>query len=365
MYKNQFGKWEKPDLDVTFPYAVVRMHLDGNAREVTVAKQRLTLYMGTQTAVLDRYTGNSNEILFLIPARRPTVYVDCGDGCDRVLLVENLQLQPNSVYGCSVQLELEEDFKEEETIDKEALKQELLNELAGLLQSQQVIQNMQPKEVEKPVEEQMPVVEEEKVEDIKPIDEPMVDEERATFLQVDTDTLSKYASYSQNVRIKTMLLGQVGYSMSSQLSYGAMFGQMYKGYGWYVNARSNFQFGHTAVVGSCGADGLVDGVQPFYSGKTRSSHLAVHAGFMMNVLEKATKNKFHTLGLYIGGGYGKRELLAETTNGEWIKYAPTSQTGVAGNVGLFGSVAGVTLNVGVSTINFKYMDFEVGIGFMF
>ena len=86
---------------------------------------------------------------------------------------------------------------------------------------------------------------------------------------------------------------------------------------------------------------------------------------MMNVLEKATKNKFHTLGLYIGGGYGKRELLAETTNGEWIKYAPTSQTGVAGNVGLFGSVAGVTLNVGVSTINFKYMDFEVGIGFMF
>ena len=340
MYKNQFGKWEKPDLDVTFPYAVVRMHLDGNAREVTVAKQRLTLYMGTQTAVLDRYTGNSNEILFLIPARRPTVYVDCGDGCDRVLLVENLQLQPNSVYGCSVQLELEEDFKEEETIDKEALKQELLNELAGLLQSQQVIQNMQPKEEEKPVEEQMPVVEEEPVEDIKPIDEPMVEEERATFLQVDTDTLSKYASYSQNVRIKTMLLGQVGYSMSSQLSYGAMFGQMYKGYGWYVNARSNFQFGHAAVVGSCGADGLVDGVQPFYSGKTRSSHLAVHAGFMMNVLEKAT-------------------------NGEWIKYAPTSQTGVAGNVGLFGSVAGVTLNVGVSTINFKYMDFEVGIGFMF
>lgn len=44
MYKNQFGKWEKPDLDITFPYAVVRMHLDGNAREVTVAKQRLTLY---------------------------------------------------------------------------------------------------------------------------------------------------------------------------------------------------------------------------------------------------------------------------------------------------------------------------------
>lgn len=110
MYKNQFGKWEKPDLDITFPYAVVRMHLEGGGREVTMAKQTLTLYMGTQSAVLDRYTENSNEILFLIPARRPTVYVDCGDGCDRVLLVENQQLQPNSVYDCTVQFVPEEEY---------------------------------------------------------------------------------------------------------------------------------------------------------------------------------------------------------------------------------------------------------------
>ena len=110
MYKNQFGKWEKPDLDVTFPYAVVRMHLEGSGREVTMAKQTLTLYMGTQTAVLDRYTENSNEILFLIPARRPTVYVDCGDGCDRVLLLENQQLQPNCVYDCTVQFVPEEEY---------------------------------------------------------------------------------------------------------------------------------------------------------------------------------------------------------------------------------------------------------------
>ena len=57
--------------------------------------------------------------------------------------------------------------------------------------------------------------------------------------------------------------------------------------------------------------------------------------------------------------------MAETTDGMWIKYAPTSHNGFAGNVGLFGSVAGVTLNMGVSTINFKYVDLEVGVGFMF
>ena len=134
MYKNQFGKWEKPDLDITFPYAVVRMHLEGSGREVTMAKQTLTLYMGTQSAVLDRYTENSNEILFLIPARRPTVYVDCGDGCDRVLLVENQQLQPNSVYDCTVRF-VPEKLNDEE-IDKETLKQELLVELAAVLKGQ-------------------------------------------------------------------------------------------------------------------------------------------------------------------------------------------------------------------------------------
>ena len=176
--------------------------------------------------------------------------------------------------------------------------------------------------------------------------------------------LSKYQPRSQYAKQKTLLMGQLGYSVAPQLSYGAMFGQMYNGCGWYVNARSNFQFGHSAVA-SCDADGLVDGVRPFYSGKTSSSHLAIHAGYMMNVLEKVTKNKFHTLGFYLGAGYGQRELLAETNDGEWIKYAPTSHAGFAGNVGLFGSVAGVTLNVGVSTINFSYLDLEVGIGFMF
>ena len=110
MYKNQFGKWEKADLDDTFPYAVIRMRLEGNAREVTMAKQRLTLYLGTQTAVLDRYAQNSNELLFLIPARRPTIYIDCGDGCDKVLLMENQQLQSNRVYDGVVHFVPEEEY---------------------------------------------------------------------------------------------------------------------------------------------------------------------------------------------------------------------------------------------------------------
>lgn len=29
-YKNEFGKWEKPLLDDTFPYALIRVGLEGN-----------------------------------------------------------------------------------------------------------------------------------------------------------------------------------------------------------------------------------------------------------------------------------------------------------------------------------------------
>ena len=169
----------------------------------------------------------------------------------------------------------------------------------------------------------------------------------------------------KNKIVKTHISGQVGYSLAPQLSYGGMIGQMYKGIGWYISGRSNFQFGTPEVIGSCDESGAVDGVKPFYSGNTHTTHWVAHAGIMMNVLERVVKNRWNNFGFYIGAGYGKRELLAQTAKGDWVKYAPTSHTGISGNVGLFGSVYGVTLNVGASSINFKNLEFEAGIGITF
>lgn len=175
---------------------------------------------------------------------------------------------------------------------------------------------------------------------------------------------SAYEYYAQNAKIKTLVMGQFGYSVAPQLSYGAMIGQMYKGIGWYVSGRSNFQFNAPTEL-TCDKQGYIDGERPFYTGNTSIIHYAVNAGFMMNVLEKITKNKFNTFGFYVGAGYGKRELQWETTDGLWVKYVPTSHNGFSGNVGLFGSFYGVTLNVGLNTINFKYVEVEAGIGYMF
>ena len=178
------------------------------------------------------------------------------------------------------------------------------------------------------------------------------------------ETQSAYEYYTQNAKIKTLVSGQLGYSVAPQLSYGAMIGQMYKGIGWYVSGRSNFQFNAPAEL-ACDKQGYLDGERPFYTGNTSITHYAVNAGFMMNVLEKITKNKFNTLGFYVGAGYGKRELQWETTDGLWVKYVPTSHNGFSGNIGVFGSIYGVTLNVGLNTINFKYVEIEAGIGYMF
>lgn len=186
----------------------------------------------------------------------------------------------------------------------------------------------------------------------------------ATGVRFKVEAMSSYDYYAQNVKVKTLIMGQVAYTITPQLSYGAMIGQMYKGIGWYVNGRSNFQFNPPAEF-ACDKQGYINGERPFYTGNTSTTHYIINAGFMMNMLEQMTKNKLNTFGFYIGAGYGKRELQRETTDGLWVENAPTSHTGISGNLGLFGSVSGFTLNVGVNTINFKYMEVEAGIGFMF
>lgn len=172
------------------------------------------------------------------------------------------------------------------------------------------------------------------------------------------------ADYVQNAKMKTLIMGQVGYSFAPQLSYGAMIGQMYKGIGWYISGRSNFNFAPSASV-VCDANGMVDGEMPFYSGDTKITHYIATGGLMINFLEWSATNKFNTFGLHLGAGYGSREKQWQTTGGQWIKYGPNSYSGVAVNAGIFGSIAGFTLKAGASTIAFKYLEIEAGIGFMF
>ena len=45
-YRNEFGSYRKPNMDVEFPYALIRLHIDGNKEAVTQAKELFALYLG-------------------------------------------------------------------------------------------------------------------------------------------------------------------------------------------------------------------------------------------------------------------------------------------------------------------------------
>lgn len=189
------------------------------------------------------------------------------------------------------------------------------------------------------------------------------------------EATSLYKDYSRPKRlggktdIESFILAELAYSLSPQMSYGILFGQTYqKGLGWFVEARSNFHFLSATNGLSCTSGGYVRGVLPFYSGETQSNMHTVHAGFLLDILDAARvklDNRFNTFGFYVGFGYGQRDLFWETLDGQLIKYAPTSHKGFSGNVGLFGSVYGLTFKVGVSTIEFQYAELEFGLGWMF
>ncbi len=177
MYKNEFGSYEKPDMTDTFPYAVIRMHLEGSGQSVREAKERLTLYMGQQMGVERRVTTYSNQILFLVRSRHPMIYIDCGDGCERVLLSNMQQLKSNCVYDCTVRF-VPEKLNDEE-IDKETLKQELLVELAAVLKGQRGDNITQSDELSNPVIQS----------DTEPIDFNLIDSAPSNDGSVETFTI--------------------------------------------------------------------------------------------------------------------------------------------------------------------------------
>lgn len=168
--------------------------------------------------------------------------------------------------------------------------------------------------------------------------------------------------------METFLLADFAYSVAPQFSYGIMFGQTYSGIGWYVNARSNFHFLSATEGLSCDQEGYIGFLLPFYSGQTQSSSFVTNVGFIVDALEitgGSQRNRFNTLGIYLGLGYGWRRMLWETLDHKWIQYEPTSTHGISTHAGLIGSIYGLTLKIGINTINFKYLELEAGIGWMF
>lgn len=374
MYENEFGKYKKPLADVTFPYAVVRMNLKGNEHAVNLAKERITLYMGQQTSVTEKCTAYSDQILFLVPACRAMIYIDCGYGCELVQLSNMLQLKSNCVYDCTVHFlpEIEETPDVDTVIVIEY--QECINvedSVVGWLSISSDSVDLQGLSAEL------------KAKDIKgkqgkiKIDLPAQQEALNAGTYDVVIKKRKYNAYKDTViivgdsittispiferktyRINTFVLAEAGVALNPEWGVGLMVGQMYNGIGWWLKGHSNWNIPR-----------IDDNYNLYFATnkETTSLEWIVNGGLVVDFLmnkEKKYRNDF--LGGYCGVGYGSRKRYYWNDSFDsWVLYPANLYQGISANIGLIGSWHGWTLMAGLNTIAFKYMEVEMGIGYTF
>lgn len=120
-YKNQFGSWKQND---DFPYAVVRVVLDGNANEVIAAKQLLHLHTEDSGMEISVHKGMQNELLFLVPISAKQIDITCGTDCMKHRIIDSSTLlQKNTVYMGRIQYVLDNIKNTPKTTDSNIMRQ--------------------------------------------------------------------------------------------------------------------------------------------------------------------------------------------------------------------------------------------------
>lgn len=179
------------------------------------------------------------------------------------------------------------------------------------------------------------------------------------------ETLQKGTVYELDIKLilpedqkrKTLVMLEGGFH-PSQTSFGVMAGIVAK-HGAYIRFRSDF--GSASADLECDDTGtLTSGGTgtPFYKdGATAKSKLSITGGYLYRFM--------NPLYGYAGLGYGQRTLAWETTDGELVKNTDHSASGLAFEIGAIGQYKNFALSLGLQTINFKYMELGIGIGYFF
>ncbi|MBQ9463341.1 MAG: hypothetical protein IJU68_06755 [Bacteroidales bacterium] len=129
-------------------------------------------------------------------------------------------------------------------------------------------------------------------------------------------------------------------------------------WGAYLKAVSSIS--RPAVSGDCYSDGTTPGGGYIWtSGKAMYTRFSISAGAVWSILPVAA--------IYAGAGYGNRSELWQEASGTWMRVADRSSAGVAADLGilLYPAKSGFTILAGASTVGFRNISAEIGLGWQF
>ncbi len=170
------------------------------------------------------------------------------------------------------------------------------------------------------------------------------------------ETQTKRTKRKSNVESKMLMLVQMGYPISPNylaeaenplLSVGFMFGYVKNGGGYFRFSFSGAQYESIGELNTAGGAPSIDA--PVYSVETYT------AGYVQRVTNDCR--------LYAGVGYGSLATMYDVGYEEYMTDPSKSYSGVALDFGAMVDWSGFAISIGVSTINFKYVEANLGIGF--
>ena len=151
-------------------------------------------------------------------------------------------------------------------------------------------------------------------------------------------------------------------------SYGIFFAMMHR-HGFFLHASSDFK-SISKTEGNCDKDGNITKTsstsnrtngntsnKPYYTGETRHSNYTITAGAIHHI--------YKSLRIFEGIGYGRSATawqMGESEGGGYLLNDGLTHKGVAGEVGILGSIGRLTLSASAITIAGKQWQGSIGIG---
>jgi len=137
--------------------------------------------------------------------------------------------------------------------------------------------------------------------------------------------------------------------------FGAMAILRGKRFGGFV--KGSLSIPYTRGEYDCLSDGTTPSGYIWTNGAEGLSRWSVTAG--------ATYTPWRFMTIYAGGGYGSRLLLWQDISGRWATVTDRSVAGLAADAGLVFNLGTVSILAGASTIGFRNVAAELGIGLRF